>query len=46
MRETYPQLFEYCVIVGLQPQAEQNRYKPKVVFQFPDHVSYYDVIEH
>ncbi|CAG5121198.1 unnamed protein product, partial [Candidula unifasciata] len=34
----YPQLFEYCLIVGLQRLVDVDGYEPHVKFKFPENV--------
>ncbi|KAK3777120.1 hypothetical protein RRG08_055865 [Elysia crispata] len=35
----YPQLFEYCLVVGLRLQTDGNGYEPYVLHKFPENVS-------
>ncbi|XP_059148527.1 DENN domain-containing protein 2A-like isoform X2 [Physella acuta] len=35
----YPQLFEYCLIVGLQPMKDSSGFEPYVMHKFPENVS-------
>ena len=39
----YPQLFEYCLMVGLRPLVDDPGYEPVVLHKFPENVSF-DII--
>ncbi|KAK3101747.1 hypothetical protein FSP39_006091 [Pinctada imbricata] len=36
--QIYPQLFEFCLIVGLEAKEDQSGFIPKVIYKFPAHV--------
>lgn len=37
--QAYNQMFDFCLIVGLQPNNDHTAYKPKIIYKFPDLVS-------
>ncbi|XP_035829118.1 DENN domain-containing protein 2B isoform X2 [Aplysia californica] len=36
----YPQLFEYCLVVGLRPLVDSSGYEPYVIHKFPENRNY------
>ncbi|XP_048727203.2 DENN domain-containing protein 2B-like isoform X3 [Ostrea edulis] len=34
--QAYNQMFDFCLIVGLQPNNDHTAYKPKIIYKFPD----------
>lgn len=35
---TYPQLFDFALIVGLEPMSDEGGYRPYIVYKFPEQV--------
>ncbi|KAJ8299543.1 hypothetical protein KUTeg_023603 [Tegillarca granosa] len=38
-QQIYPQLFDYALIVTLQPKEDSTHYEPKIIYKFPDHLT-------
>lgn len=34
----YPQLFDFALIVGLEPVSEEGGYRPYIIYKFPEQV--------